>query len=167
MSSDEEQELSTPPEITKQAQLAVDNLLPVKSKKLYEKTYAQFMDWRSTKNTTSFSEDVVIVYFEELSSTKKASSLWTHYSMIRSTLNIKHQIDISKYSKVISLLKRKSEGYRGKKSKIFTSEQIEKFINEAPDDKHLLTKVSEILDIENVRCINISLCKTFIFFYKF
>lgn len=72
----------------------------------------------------------------------KSSTLWTHYSILKSTLNIKHQIDLPKYSKLKSLLKRKSEGYKGKKSKVFSPDELKTFINEAPDIKYLMIKVS-------------------------
>lgn len=136
---------STPPHISEKAENAAKNLLPQKSKKVYEKLYQRFMDWRNTNNISTFSENVLIAYFQELMETMKSSSIWTHYSIIKSLININHNIDISKYKKLQALLKRKSEGYVGKKSKIFSPEQLKTFIDEAPDEIYLFIKVSTYL----------------------
>lgn len=132
----------TPPEIRDAATTVTNNLLPEKSRKQYEKAYKDFMAWIATKNTRSVSENVLLVYFEHLSTKFKPVSLWTYYSMLKSTINIRHEVDISKYYKLIAFLKRKSEGYTGKKSKTFLPEEIEKFLNEAPDQLYLMQKVS-------------------------
>ncbi|KAK5645176.1 hypothetical protein RI129_006476 [Pyrocoelia pectoralis] len=138
---------STPPDITEKAMVATNNLLPEKSRKIYEKFYNQFMEWRTKNNIASYSENVLIVYFEELSNKIKSPSLWTRYSIRKSTLNIKNQINIAQYPKLHALLKRKSEGYNGKKSKTFSPNEIKTFINEAPDSNYLLTKVVLIFGI--------------------
>ncbi|XP_023311993.1 uncharacterized protein LOC111691272 isoform X2 [Anoplophora glabripennis] len=74
---------STPPHISEKAENAVQNILPQKSKKVYEKLYQRFMDWRNTNNISTFSENVLIAYFQELMETMKSSSTWTHYSIIK------------------------------------------------------------------------------------
>jgi hypothetical protein len=61
--------------------------------------------------------------------------------MLRSTLNLKNNIDIRKYPKVCSFLKRASDGYKPKKSKTLTPQQIQEFLTTAPDEKYLFTKV--------------------------
>jgi hypothetical protein len=52
----------------------------------------------------------------------------------KSTFNIKDNINIGTYSKLIAFLKRKKDGYLPKKSK----EEIEKFIINTPDEDYLL-----------------------------
>ncbi|XP_023311992.1 uncharacterized protein LOC111691272 isoform X1 [Anoplophora glabripennis] len=138
---------STPPHISEKAENAVQNILPQKSKKVYEKLYQRFMDWRNTNNISTFSENVLIAYFQELMETMKSSSTWTHYSIIKTLVNINHNINISKYKKLQALLKRKSEGYVGKKAKIYSPEQIKTFIDEAPDERFLFLKVAMIFGI--------------------
>ncbi|KAJ8913790.1 hypothetical protein NQ315_002696 [Exocentrus adspersus] len=130
----------TPPEILNLATTATENLLPSKSKGKYDVIYKKFLEWRLRKNTTSFSESVVLVYFTELAKKYKSSSLWAYYSMLKSTLNIYHNINIENYKRLQVFLKRQSEGHRPKKAKTFTPEEVHKFINEAPDDIYLLTK---------------------------
>lgn len=141
-SSDSEIDMNTPPDIVNAATIATNNLLPEKSRAKYEKAYRDFLSWRMDKNTTSLSENVLLAYFEDLSKKFKSASLWTIYSMVKSTLNIKHQVDISKYFKLTTLLKRKSEGYIAKKAKTFSPEEINKFLNDAPDQLYLQSKVT-------------------------
>lgn len=131
----------TPPELVKSAATAINNLLPKKSKNLYQNVYSNFMDWKASKNANSFSENVILAYFNEISKQLKPSTIWSRYSMLKATLNQQENVDISTYKKLHSFLKRRSEGYKAKKSKILTANQIQKFLSEAPDDTFLATKV--------------------------
>lgn len=119
-----------------------DKILPEKSKILYEKAYTNFINWCESKHIKQYTEYVLLSYFGEISEKYKASTLWTCYSKIKSTLLINKKVDIGKYSKLIPFLRRKSHGYASKKSRILSREQIQKFIREAPDDIYLVTKVS-------------------------
>jgi hypothetical protein len=138
--SDSEMEL-TPPNILEAANITSENLIPQISKDKYKAAYNAFMDWRNKENTTSFSENVLLAYFGNISKKFKPTTLWSQYSMLRTMLNINNNVDISKFAKLRALLKRKSEGYSPKKSKVFSPEEVNMFINKAPDEIHLLTKV--------------------------
>ncbi|PSN52443.1 hypothetical protein C0J52_16238 [Blattella germanica] len=74
-----------------------------------------------------------------MSKTVKSPTLWTNYSVLKTTVNVKRGIDISQYKKLYSLLKQKSVGYNGKK--VFSTDEIKTSIDEAPDNTHLLIKV--------------------------
>lgn len=139
MSETEDQ--CTPPDIVEAAAATINNLLPEKSKGIYEQHYRQFMDWRKIKNINSFSENVLVAYFNEKSSLMKSSTLWKIYSMLRSTISVKHNVEISTYTKLKAFLKRKSDGFQPKKSKTLSAEEVRKFIDEAPDEIYLATKV--------------------------
>lgn len=139
INSDEEN--YTPPDIVEAAKITSVDLLPKKSRNLYEKAYKAFMDWRDRKKTTSFSENVLLAYFGELAEKYKSSSLWTQYSMLRTTLEVRQNINIATYGKLKTFLKRKSDGYKAKKSKTFTPDEINMFIENADDKKYLATKV--------------------------
>ncbi|XP_045472763.1 uncharacterized protein LOC123679295 [Harmonia axyridis] len=148
MNSDSEVELlCTPPEIRQAANDTIQNLLPEKSQNKYKTVYKNFQDWCSNKNIKSFTENVLLAYFSELSTKYKPSSLWTFYSMLRSTLDLNNSINIENYSKLRAFLKRQSEKHVAKKAKTFTPEQLNNFINEAPDEKYLATKVALIMGI--------------------
>lgn len=128
-------------EITEAANAVVVNLLPEKSRKLYEAAYKSFKNWCVEKNVENFTENVMLVYFNEKAKTFKCSTVWAQYSMVKSCMVIYDNIDISKYGKLVSFLKRNSDGYSAKKSKIFTREQVDTYLSEADDDTHLMRKV--------------------------
>lgn len=74
-----------------------------------------------------------------------SASLWSKYSMLKSTLLVHENINISGFTKVIAFLKKCNIGYESNKSKIFTREEVNKFMKEAPNDEYLLTKVSILI----------------------
>lgn len=147
-SSSDNEIMCTPPDIRDKAKIATHNLLPTKSRERYEHVYRKFMDWKLEHHIKSFSENVMLAYFEELSTEMKPSSLWSIYSMLKSTININHEAtDISKYPKLIALLKRKSDGFKSKKSATLSTNEINTFLQTAPDSSHLLTKVSRYREL--------------------
>lgn len=142
MDENEEAFTCTPPEIVQLATATTSTLIPETSKSIYNKTYATFNEWRLRNNTNSFSENVLLAYFAELSAKYKPSSLWSFYSIIKSMLRINHDVDLEKYGKLRAFLKRKSEGFQAKKSSTLTSKEIKTFIDKAPDEVFLLHKVN-------------------------
>ena len=90
------------------------------------------------------SENVFLAYFGELASKFKPSSLWSIYSLLRTVLSIRNDTNIANYQKLKSFLKRQSDGFKSKKSKILTAEDINKFIKEAPDYKYLFSELRRI-----------------------
>lgn len=142
MEIDSESEVELiPHEISEAAKTAIYELLPTKSRERYELVYNLFQKWSSDKKVHTINEEVILAYFMEKSKVLKPSSLWSNYSMLKSTINIKNNIDISRYPKVIAFLKRKSVGYKPKKSKVLNKEEIDKFLSEAEDNIYLVTKV--------------------------
>lgn len=141
--NDEDEEFFdfTPPGLRETAEVVTNNLLPTKSKNLYETTYTKFTEWKKEDGTSSSSQRVLLSYFDGLSKRYKPSSLWSIYSMLKCTLNLKEGIYIGNYKQLTSLLKRLSIGFQSKKSKVLMPEHIQKFIIEASDDRHLATKV--------------------------
>lgn len=131
----------TPSDMAEEANTIVSNMLPAKSKIIYEKTYNQFREWCNKNKVKKVSENVLICYFEEKSKILKPSTLWSVYSMLKSTLNVKDNINIRNFSKLVPLIKNKSVGYRGKKSKVLSRDDINKFLRDADDETNLLYKV--------------------------
>lgn len=93
----------------------------------------------------SFSENVFLAYFNELANKYKPNTLWCIYSMLRSMIRTKNGIDIKTYTNLMAFLKRRSDGYIGRKSKVLSPNDVEKFLNEAPDSQYLATKVSKLI----------------------
>lgn len=122
-------------------------LLPKKSCERYEKEYSLFCKWRQQKKVNTVSDDILLVYLAEKAKSMKASTLWSRFSMIKSCLAVKENVDVSRLPKTTAYLKRQSVGYTPKKSKVLTADQVAKFILEAPDEKWLLTKIILIFGI--------------------
>jgi hypothetical protein len=97
-----------------------DNLLPSVSRERYEKVFREFEAWCNRKKVKQITEEVVLVYIREKSKTCKPSTWWSHNSMLKATLKLKRDINISKHNKVNSFMKRTSTGYKPKKSRVFT-----------------------------------------------
>jgi hypothetical protein len=60
--------------------------------------------------------------------------------MLKAALNVHENVDIGKYNKLTTFLKQ-HVGYEAKKSLIFSRDEIDKFLLNAPDDTILLIKV--------------------------
>lgn len=141
MSEDEDDEL--PQEVIDLITDASTNLMPKKSRGVYENAYRRFMDWKHEKNIRVISEAMLLGYFNFLSRSMKPSSLWAMFSMLKSTLNAKEDVNIGSYHKLIAFLKNNGKGYRAIKSSVFTSNNVLDFLEYAPDDRFLATKVSK------------------------
>jgi hypothetical protein len=137
--------MDTPAHIKEAAEMAINNSLPQKSMKRNWQEYDIFMKWAEDNDVTIYNEYVLLAYFQAKFQNLKLSTLWSIYSMLKSTLNIKQNINIENYSKLIAFLKRTKDGYVAKKSRILEIEEIEKFINEAPDETYLLMKVGVLM----------------------
>lgn len=124
------------------ANATIWTLIPTKSKAKYELEYEKFEDWYKKNKLQNLTEKVFLAYFAGKSKINKPSTLWTHYSMLRATINMKKNLDIGKYTQLIAFLKRQSEGHKPKKSKIFSKEDVHKFILTADDDHNLMIKVT-------------------------
>ena len=126
---------STPPEIMQIAKEDTLELLPQKSREVYECAYNRFIQWCTEMNVKTYTESVLLAYFV---TTIKSSTLWSMYSMLRSTLNLKNGINISSYSKLKAYLKKQNVGYKPKKSRVLTKEQMDQFLNSARDLQYLI-----------------------------
>lgn len=131
----------------REAKFSLSNPLPLRSKARYEDAYHKFSLWRNENNVKSLSENDILKYFLELAATIQPTSLWSRYSMLKSTLIIKDNVDISKYKEVRRFLKKNIEGHKRKKSKILTVDNINQFLTTASDDDFLLAKVVLVFGI--------------------
>lgn len=75
------------------AKIVVD-LLPQKSRKIYEKCYLPGILWLVKQVDEIHSESVLLVYFAEKAKHFKASTLWSHYSLIKASLVFKQVFKI-------------------------------------------------------------------------
>ncbi|CAH0556821.1 unnamed protein product [Brassicogethes aeneus] len=122
--------------------------VPAKSRKKYKEAFDRYEKWCNEKKIINLtSEKGLLVYFNELSKTQKPSSLWCYYSMLKTEISIKQNVDIKKYVNLIAFLKRKSDGYKPKKSKVLTKKEITKFLLDAGEEKFLCMKVILIIGL--------------------
>ncbi|KAJ3655374.1 hypothetical protein Zmor_014507 [Zophobas morio] len=136
-----------PDEIQNIASKTREELLPNKSKILYENAYKTYRLWYTKNKVIKTTEDCLLAYFNSELVSFKSSSLWTKYSMLRSTINLQEGIDISRFSGLILYLKRKGEGHKPKKSSSLTKEHVDIFLTQADDKEHLLNKVILIFGV--------------------
>lgn len=102
---------NTQPEIMNFANSISENLLPQKlSRHNYEKCYALIKDEQHEKKRDSFSENLLIAFFGNLSSKLKSYEKYV-YSIIKTMFNVKPDIGISRYQKLKAFLKRSSETF--------------------------------------------------------
>lgn len=121
-------------------QAIISNLLPQKSRATYELAYTKFLKWRHDNNAI-LNEDVLLVYFKELSDTWKPPTLWSIWSKLRATLSLRDNININHYNLLKTFLKNTSKGYKPKKSKVLTWAQLKQFLNTSDDHIYLAIKV--------------------------
>lgn len=88
--------LGTPPDIAEAASIVKNDLLPDKSRKRYERERSLFRIWCKKKNVTTLTENVMLAYFLEKSEVMKSSTLWSIYSMLKASLILSDNVDISK-----------------------------------------------------------------------
>ena len=142
--SDSSSECCTPPKLCDAVMEAVNASLPAQSKERYQMVYDNFKTWCKRNKVQKSSENVLLAYFSEKSKVYKSSTLWSHFSVLKSTLSANDNVNIDKYSRLISFLKRKSDGFRSKKSKSLTREEFYKFLIDADNTKYLMMKVSTL-----------------------
>ncbi|KAF7998425.1 hypothetical protein HCN44_009823 [Aphidius gifuensis] len=138
-----------PDDIRQQADALSKNLLPEKSKELYIQKYNEFIAWMKSRKINSMSEDVLMVYFNHLvvDTNIAPSTAWTRWSMIKSTLQQYHNVDIRNYNKLKAFVKRYQKGYKPKKSEILMAEDMKNFCEKADDRQHLADKIILIVGV--------------------
>lgn len=88
---------NTPPDVCEMAELATLDLLPTKSRKLYEQCDDKFMKWRADNKAISLSERVFMAHSNKLSKQYEPNRVWSQHSMLKATLRINHQVEIAQY----------------------------------------------------------------------
>jgi hypothetical protein len=107
--------------IEEAAKAASCSLLPTKSQERYKQTYENFIKWCATKDAEEISENVLLAYFLEKSNVLKSpASLWSEYSMLKLTISVNKNLDISKFESLKMFIKRKNDGYQARKSQVFS-----------------------------------------------
>ena len=118
--------------------------LPKKSADRYQLVYKTYKKWKE-ENNRSLSiiseESNLIVYFNELMSKLKPPTVWSVWSMLRTTLNTNENVDIRQFLKLKALVKNNNKGYKPRKAHVLKWDQIMKFMTQASDYTYLACKV--------------------------
>lgn len=138
LDSDEERSTSSEAD----AQKVAPKSLELKSKRRYETAYKRFSDWCKKKKIRLPTESDCLAFFVERGNFLKPTSLWTEFSMINALLVPQKGVDLKQFSSLTEFMKQRASGYQSKTTKVFTREQITKFLKEAPDSQYLMMKVS-------------------------
>jgi integrase len=142
-----------PDDVLEEASAARYQTLPKKSKLRYEKELEKFTQWQTEKRIKGVDEDVMMAYFKSIA----ASSAWSRYSMLKSTLFVFKNVDISRFSSLTSFLKTKCKNYQPKKAATFSRDDVCKFLLEAPDQDWIVQKVVLIMGMfGGCRCDELS-----------
>ncbi|KAJ8984203.1 hypothetical protein NQ317_011112 [Molorchus minor] len=120
-------------EIVEAANIAISNLLPTKSRSLYDIAYNRFKKWCAEKNVQVYSENVLLAY--------------TSVKMQRITSLPHYGRNIRGERRKGGMERRTGDGYQAKKSKILTKSEIDRFLSSADDKEFLMIKVGLILGI--------------------
>jgi len=126
---------------------AISELIPEKSRALYEKKFNHFNQWMQTKNKTEITETLMLAYFNSELKSVAPSTKRSVYSILKATIKAKKNIDIVNFPQLTAFLKLKSKGFVPKKSSIFQKADIFRFLREANDFNFLSLKTILIIGI--------------------
>jgi integrase len=140
----EEENFHIKSEIEEAYQTGYHFLIPSKSKERYDKTYEIFKDWLDEKGAAITEKSLLAYFVQRISKLKSPGSLWAENSMLTSTINLHDGTDISKFNKLVAFLN--IPGHYSKKSNVFSRQEMNKFLLEAPND-YILMKAVMIMGI--------------------
>ncbi|CAG9831548.1 unnamed protein product, partial [Diabrotica balteata] len=129
-----------------------ETVIPDDSKDKYQVAYKKFTDWQKEKNYEEINEEVLRAYFDEFLKKCQIPTVWKQYSILCTALNTYKGMNIINYMGLKKFLTEKYQRYKisrvpNPKCKVFTSDEINKFIKEAPDSDYLLAKVILIVSV--------------------
>ncbi|KAJ8670461.1 hypothetical protein QAD02_001720 [Eretmocerus hayati] len=114
---DEEKETVCVRNLEAEGALLAQNLLPTKSRRIYELAYAAFLKWHQDNQSQPITENLLLAYFQELSHTYSPPTLWSN------------------------------KAYKAKEAAVFQWIHIETFLRDADDYYYLIMKVVSIMGI--------------------
>jgi hypothetical protein len=124
------------------SQIIKDNY-SVKTIKAIDRVAEHFHAWRGN---APISEEGLLNYFEELSTTKAPTTLWTELSLLRRHLLLDHKVDLGNTPSVQALLKSLEKKHIKKQSKCFAREELFRYLRETPNEKeNLLIKLVAVI----------------------
>lgn len=153
----EEIDEDMPFEIFESAREAVFETLPKLSREKYTRVYNNFKEWQKKYGTESVSNELILAYFHTLATKKKykPTSLWAYYSMLKATLRSYENVHIEKYKQVSAFLSARSSGYKAKKARVCSEDNIKTFIYQADEVSWLDVKVCTVNSVNGIPSLKI------------
>ena len=133
---------------TPNTQQVIENINSLKSKTRYDDQWEDFLNFCNLEEKQKPEDENFILYFNHLKTEKEfaSSSLWAKYSMMNYKMQAIHRIKLQSYPRLTALMKSFGQGYVRKAAGVFTSQEIENFIKEAPDnDEFIYMKTAVIM----------------------
>ena len=121
---------------------AVDTMFKkrLKTKSAQERAYTIYSQWKEKNGVTTSERSLLNYFFQFYREKYSPTTIGTHFAKLKRSVKKYECIDISRYfilyASVIKL------EYQSKKSRVFTTEQLKKFLQEAPENRFLLHKVT-------------------------
>lgn len=141
--------LCTPPDVLLCADATLEKLMPDKSQARYRQEFEKFREWCATHSVPAgyYSENVLLAYVEEISRKYSAGSMWSKFSMLRSSILTLGGKDLGELPRIVKFVKKISKAHSAKKSLTFTRDQINEFMRDAPDEANLPVKVATVFGL--------------------
>lgn len=90
------------------ANAAISEIIPEKSRKLYEKRYKIFCEWMAKNNKTEVNETLLLAFFNSELKNAAPTTKWSIFSILKAMLKAKMNVDIGTYHQLISFLKKRA-----------------------------------------------------------
>lgn len=120
-----------------------EQILPSNSSDLYEKRFDHFLQF---VQNNEINETIIKAYFTFINR-YQPSTLLSIYSILKKLLLLRKNLDITKYPSILDVLKNKLRNHKKKQALTFSTDQIDKFLCEAPDDRYLVKKLVFLLGV--------------------
>ena len=137
----------------------MEKLNPIKSSKRYEESWDKFLQFNGNVPPEMIIEENLIEYFDYLRNEKHfaSSTLWSQYSMLNHKVQILYGKKLQTMPRLTIQLKSYEAGYNRKSSSVFSFEDINKFLETAPNEDSFLHKkaIAVIAFCEGLRCADL------------
>jgi site-specific recombinase XerD len=124
--------------------LARSDVIPARSRDTYLKYFKRFQDWLAAHDGSlqSVTGSVLCAYFKAHEAKYKPSTMWTHFSAIKSVLVSEHNVSVTGVEAVTKFLKSKSAQQVKKRAPIFSQQDISLYLTSAPNSSCLHYKLA-------------------------
>lgn len=114
-----------------------DDLMTCKSSQVYDRWYQRYCEFKNGMVEQSLTNGFLL-WLQSLKETFSSSTIWQAASCVNKKLKLDHNMDLIKHPVVKEYLKKLSKTYVPKKAAVFTQDELNKFLLEAPSNIEFL-----------------------------